>query len=171
MFSAYFFRSLSVNGNIFCLEGVTLKRKLYSILILCLAVFTAVFGFVSCKKDGNFKAEIVQSTQSVLEIYVEEVQGEVALYEVMKNLKEENKIEFVSEDSVFGQSLISINGVAHTADWSWYWASYTTDEENGTTEITVDGKTWYYSAAGISDLKVKAEERYMFRYIEYVYEG
>ena len=114
---------------------------------------------------------LLQSSQNVLEIRVDEVSGQVSLYDVMTKLKADGKFEFVSEDSAFGQSLISINGVAHTADWSWYWASYTTDEENGTTEITVDGKTWYYAAAGISDLKVTEGESYLFRYIEYVYEG
>ena len=148
-----------------------MKRKTYQFFTLIFVVLTATVMLVCCKKDGDFSAEVLQSTENVLEIRVDEVTGQVALYDVMLQLKADGKLDFVSEDSAFGQSLISINGVAHTADWSWYWASYTTDEENGTTEIELDGTTWYYAAAGISDLKVVAGESYMFRYIEYVYEG
>lgn len=134
-------------------------------------LFVTLFVFVGCQGGGETKATVVESNESTLVIRVEEVTGEATLYEVMTALKEDGKLDFVSELSSFGQSLVSINGVENAADWSWYWASYTTDEDNGTDVVNIGGTDWYYSAAGISDLKVKAGESYMFQYIEYVYEG
>ena len=143
-----------------------MKRITQFFLTVWLAVLTA-FAFVSCESSGEANAEVLESTQSVLIISVSETDGNATLYDVMKELRADGKIDFKSESSTYGESLLSVNGVDNPPDWSWYWASYTTDEDNGTDEVKIDGETWYYSAAGISSLKVKKGEKYMFRYIQY----
>ena len=145
-----------------------MKRSMANFISFLL--FVTLFAFVGCQGGGETKATVVESSESTLVIRVEEVTGEATLYEVMTALKEDGKLDFVSELSSFGQSLVSINGVENAVDWSWYWASYTTDADNGTDVVNIGGTEWYYSAAGISVLKVKAGESYMFQYIEYVYE-
>ncbi len=142
-----------------------MKRIANVVLSLWFAV-CAAYVFAACQGGGVASAEVLESTESALVIYVKETDGNATLYDVMKELRKDGKMEFKSESSSYGQSLKSINGVENAADWSWYWASYTTDENNGTDVIEIDGERWYYSAAGISYLKVKKGERYMFRYIE-----
>lgn len=149
-----------------------MKRKMQSFFSILLAVTLSAILFVACQKsDGTTKAEVVQSTESVVVIRVDEVEGEASLYDVMCELKESGKFDFVSEDSAFGQSIVSINGVENPADWSSYWASYTTDSENGNTEQakSIDGVNWYYAMLGISSLKVKAGASYMFRFEKSTY--
>lgn len=140
-----------------------MKRKLQLFLTLIFTVI--VFAFSACQKTTeNFKAEVVESSESIVVIRVDETDGNASLYEVMCALKEQGELNFVSEDSTYGQSIVSINGVENPADWSSYWVSYTTDSENGSTGKTVDGVEWYYAMAGISSLKVKAGHSYMFAY-------
>ena len=143
-----------------------MKRFTCAVLTFLLAVLTA-FVCVGCQSTGDAEGEVLQSSESVLIIRVTETDGNATLYDVMKKLRANGEIEFVSENSTYGQSLLSVNGVANTSDWSWYWASYTTDEANGLDEMEWEGETWYYSAAGMSSLQVKKGECYMFLYIEY----
>ena len=146
-----------------------MNRKFTIVALLCALVCT-MLSLGSCnfpdatQSVESTQIELVTSTQDTVVISVKEVTGAPTLYEVMLTLKGSGEFDFVSEDSAWGQSIVSINGVANPADWSSYWASYTTDEENGTDELTVDGVTWYYSAAGISSLKVKAGCSYMFKF-------
>ena len=140
-----------------------MKRKLQLFLTLIFTVI--VFAFSACQKDtGKIQAEVVESSESTVIIRVDEVNGDTTLYEVMCALKEQGALNFVSENSTYGQSIVSINGVENPVDWSYFWASYTTDSENGSTAKTVDGVEWYYAMAGISTLKVKAGHSYMFAY-------
>ena len=147
-----------------------MKRKIVNVATFILAVIMSVFVFASCQKDGKIEqATLVESTETLVVIKVDKIQGEPTLFDAMTMLKEKGEMQFVSENSDFGQSIVSINGVANASDWSWYWASYTTDEENGTFAFNRDNTDWYYAAAGISSLPVKEGEMYMFEYIEYVY--
>ncbi len=140
-----------------------MKRKIQLFFTILFTAILVVFS--ACQKDtGNIKAEVVESSESTVIIRVDEVDGDTTLYDVMRALKEQGELNFVSEDSTYGQSIVSINGVKNPSDWSCYWASYTTDSENGSTSKTVDGVEWYYAMAGISSLKVKANCSYMFVY-------
>lgn len=149
-----------------------MKRKIVNVATFILAVIMSVFVFASCKLEGKVEqATVIQSTNSILVIRIDAIQGEPTLFDAMTMLKEKGEMQFVSENSDFGQSIININGVENASDWSWYWASYTTDEENGTFAFNRDNTDWYYAAAGISFLPVKEGEMYMFEYIEFVYNG
>ncbi|MBQ8295663.1 MAG: hypothetical protein IJX87_04430 [Clostridia bacterium] len=147
-----------------------MKRKTYHWLAVVLCLWTAMMA--ACQKSGEVQsAEVLVSSDSVLTIRVVEAAENATLYDVMKKLKEEGKIEFVSENSTYGQSIVSINGVENPSDWSYYWASYTTDKDNGEYAFTREETDWYYAAAGISYLPVKNGETYMFEYIENTYNG
>lgn len=145
------------------------KNFLFTVLFV---VCTLLFACTACQDTGNVKsAEVTESTQTRVLIRVNEVEGKAVLYDVMSALKEQGELDFVSENSPYGQSLVRINGVENADDWSYYWASYTTDSENGSFAFTRDGVDWYYAAAGLSHLPVTAGEYYLFEYIENTYNG
>ena len=144
-----------------------MKRKIQTLFLSLISAIFSLTCVVACQKsDGTYQAEVLESTESVVVIRVDETDGEATLYDIMCTLKENGKLDFVSENSAYGQSIVSINGVENPADWSYYWASYTTDSQNGSVEQkqVIDGVEWYYAMAGISSLKVKAGCSYRFQY-------
>ena len=141
-----------------------MKRKLYSFFTLvCALIFTACL-FVCCQKEeGGVKATVAQTTENLVVIQVDEVDGEATLLSVMESLQEKGELQFV----ISGGMVTEINGKINATDFSYCWMLYTSDTEFSSTEfgsVAYNGKTYGQASKGASDLLVKEGEYYIWAY-------
>ena len=147
----------------FYLGGVIMKRKLASLLTLMLTLLLFVGCFASCITVGKANAVVVETTQTLVVICVNETDENATLFDVMENLQKENALQF----ELAGTMLKSLNGVENAADFSSCWMLYTSDAEMSNTEWgTYDyGKVSCSSAVlGGDALIVSAGEYYVWVY-------
>lgn len=143
-----------------------MKRKILSILTFVLVAVCSAFLFIGCDKETNAgvkKATVLEKSEVLLVIRVDEIEGEPVLYDVLTFLQNEGEISFVCSDSTYGKSLDAINGKA--SEGTYYWASYLSDETQAAgNSFSWNGNEYPYAMAGVSSLKVKEEGVYIFHY-------
>lgn len=138
-----------------------MKRKLISFVTLLATVLLSVFCFASC--GGTAAAEVVEATDTVVVIRVNETDGAATLYDVMEDLQEANALQF----ELAGTMLKSLNGTANPADFSSCWMLYTSDSEMGNSEwgtYDYNGTTLPSAILGGDALIVSAGEMYVWVY-------
>ena len=107
-----------------------MKRKFISFLTLLAVLACSLFCFVACG-GGTATAEVVETTDTLVVIRVNETHGTATLYDVMTDLQEKGELQFeISADKM----LKSINGKSNPADYSSCWMLYTSDSEMGNAE-------------------------------------
>ena len=146
-----------------------MKRKFISIFTLFLSVvFSALFLF-ACEKDkGTVKASVVESSDTVLVIRIDETDGKATLLDAMKYLQDEGEITFESQTSTYGEMLKSINGKANGANDNPCWLSYTNDTDEAFSNLAWgyehNGTTFGSCNFGMSTMTVKAGCLYLWAY-------
>ena len=144
-----------------------MKRKITTLFTALFMAVIALFAAACGNTGGAATASVVQTTETLVVIAVEETDGNATLYDVLIALKEKGEITLESENTAYGQSITSING--KPAQDTYYWASYITDAEMGTdSPFTWNEKTFYYASFGIGSLQVKAGCYYAFSYESWV---
>ena len=102
-----------------------MKGKIYNLFYLLLIFTLATCFFTGCKENGTTKASVLETSNDVVVIKVDEVNGDVTLLSVMQALKEESKIDFNVENGL----VTKINGVQNASDFSACWMLFTSDTE------------------------------------------
>ena len=135
-----------------------MKRKIIS----SLSLFFVCVILASCSlfgvKSGEVKsAKVLEKSENLVVIQVEKCGEGATVFNAMQWLKEKGELEFVSEPSAYGESLLSLNGKDNPADWSFYWQFYVCDEAQGNVDLTYvyEENTCYYANAGISGITVQ----------------
>lgn len=141
-----------------------MKRKLYSFFTLvCALIFTACL-FVCCQKEeGGVKATVAQTTENLVVIQVDEVDGEATLLSVIESLQEKGELQFV----ISGGMVTEINGKINATDFSYCWMLYTSDAElsnDAWGTVSYEGKTYGSAIVGAETLTVSAGELYIWSY-------
>ena len=146
-----------------------MKRKIYSLFTLMLAIVCCAVCLVACntgdeENNGEAKtvARIVESTQERVVILVEEADGEATLFNVMEEL---SKDDFTYELS--GTMVSKINGTENAADFSACWMLYTSDSEMGNSEwgtYDFQNVTCLSASVGGDALTVSAGAYYIWVY-------
>ena len=151
-----------------------MKRKITSIFTLLLAVvFSALFLFACDKKGGGkVDASVVEQSESLLVIRVDELEGEATLLDVMNYLKDEEKITFVSESSKYGEAIISINGVKGGVTDNPCWMTYTSDTDEVNASLAWGGYEYQGQMLGscnfgMSSMPVKAGCIYVWTLVQF----
>lgn len=140
-----------------------MKRKLISFVTLLATAFCFIFCFGSCITFGKAKAVVVETTETLVVICVNETDENATLFDVMEDLQKESELQF----ELTGTMLKSLNGTENAADFSSCWMLYTSDTEMGNDEWgTYDyGKVACMSAVlGGDALIVSAGEYYVWVY-------
>ncbi|MBE5745512.1 MAG: DUF4430 domain-containing protein [Clostridiales bacterium] len=144
-----------------------MKRKFTIFLSFLCAVFCSVFCLFACEKSaGNVKASVVESSETLLVIRVDETDGEATLYDAMQYLQERGVITFETQSGAYGEMLKSINGKENGKNDNPCWLSYTTDETRSNTAWGYDyqGKTLGSCNYGVSSLTVETGNLYVWVY-------
>ena len=141
-----------------------MKRKIVNVATFILAVIMAVFAFASCQKEGKIEqATLVESTETLVVIKVDKIQGEPTLFDAMTWLQEQGQLSFtITEGMITG-----INGKNNPADYSACWMVYTSDEDLSNTSwgtFEYQGAILGSAAAGANELPVSVGEYYVWNY-------
>ena len=139
-----------------------MKRKLISFISLLVAVLLSVFSLVSCG-GGTATAEVVEATDTLVVIRVNETDEAVTLFDVMEELQKENVLQF----DLDGTMLKSLSGKQNAADFSSCWMLYTSDGKMSNGEWgTYDYRGTLCGSAilGGDALIVSAGEYYVWEY-------
>lgn len=140
-------------------------KKVLSLIIVVLAA--AIMAACSLTVDVSTTAT-VKSTDGVVAIKVEEATENAKLIHVMGKLKAAGELDYTISGGFVGE----INGKAGAADYSSFWALYTSDAEYSNAEwgtFDYDGITLASASLGANDLKVKAGEYYVWVFTEFSY--
>ena len=137
-------------------------KRLLCLLLTVLAVIT--LSCCGASNGGGKTVATVTESENMVIITVEELDGTVTLLELMKDLREEGRLDFTADLSGMVQS---IGGKANAADWSACWMLYTSDEEMANSEwgtIEHGGATYGSAILGANALSVIAGEVYIWSY-------
>ena len=159
---AFFPCARKIGNTEFYLGDGIMKCKLISFISLLATALLSVFCFVSCK-NGTAAAEVVETTETLVVIRVNETDQIPTLFDVMEDLQDANALQF----ELTGTMLKSLNGKANPADFSACWMLYTSDDEmsNGDWGTYDDNGTAYKSAIfGGDALVVSAGAYYVWVY-------
>lgn len=143
-----------------------MKRKITSILTLMFTVILAVTCLFACDKGGNDEqpaegaivASVTEATETLIVIKVDKAEDESTLLDVMNYLKGEDALTFETQNSTYGEFVLSINGKEQGNDL--YWNSYTSDTDEDVANVSFgyeyNGQTLGYCNFGVSSMPVKA---------------
>lgn len=106
-----------------------MKRKLISFISLLATAILSVFCFVACG-ERTAKAEVVETTETLVVIRVNKADEISTLFDVMEELQTKNALQF----ELNGTMLKSLNGKQNAADFSACWMLYTSDSEMSNSE-------------------------------------
>ncbi len=141
-----------------------MKRKFNVIFTVLLTLLMSVCMLVGCQKEeGNLKATVVEESEKMVVIQVDEVEGETTLLSVMQNLQTEGKLSFV----VAGGMLTELNGIANDADYNPCWMLYTSDAELSNQEwgtVEYNGSVFGSAIVGMETLTVISGGYYVWSY-------
>ena len=149
-----------------------MKRQRYGIVTILLALSISLIAVVCMlvltfgKEDGSAKAEIVEKTENMVVIKVNETEGFATLLDAMNYLKNERELTF----EIVGGMISSIEGKSNPADFSSCWMLFTSDEEMSNAEwgtTTYNGNTYASAILGAESLTVSAGEYYVLEYVTF----
>ena len=119
---------------------------------------------VGCQKEeGKLKATVVEETEKMVVIKVDEAEGETTLLSVMQNLQTEGKLSFV----VAGGMLTELNGISNDVDYNPCWMLYTSDAELSNQEwgtVEYNGSVFGSAIVGMETLTVISGGYYVWSY-------
>ena len=144
-----------------------MKRKMITFFTFLFSCMLLASCAMFAPKSGEIKsAQVLEKSQTLVVIQVGKCGEGATVFDAMVWLKDKGELEFISEDSAYGQSLLSLNGVENPADWSSYWQFYVCDEAQGNPDSTFDynGKTCYYANKGISGITVQENGIYLWEF-------
>ncbi|MBQ7924061.1 MAG: hypothetical protein IJ329_02005 [Clostridia bacterium] len=146
-----------------------MKRKITVLFSLLLTLVCSALCLFACgKADGNVQASVVESSETLLVIRVDETDGEATLYNAMQYLQEQGEITFESQSSTYGEMMKSINGKANGENDNPCWMSYTSDTDetlaNTAWGYAYNGETLGSCNFGMSSMPVKAGCLYVWVY-------
>ena len=139
-----------------------MKRKLYSIFTFICTLALGAMLLCGCN-SGPVKASVVKTTDTMVVVKVEKVEGEATLMSVMETLKEEGELDF----KVVNGMITEINGVANPADFSSCWMLYTSDAELSNSAwgtVEYDGQAMGSAIVGADTLTVAAGAYYVWSF-------
>ncbi len=126
-----------------------------------------MFVFCGCQVVGVRQTKYsVKSEEDVVAVTVEEALDANVLLDVMKLAQTEGKLTFTESNGM----IMSINGKENTADWSYCWMLYTSDEEMSTTAYGTyeyEGQTLGGANLGAGALPVVDGEIYVWVYVKF----
>ena len=141
-----------------------MKRKINVIFTVLFTLIVSVCMLVGCQKEeGKAKATVLEKTEKMVVIQVDEVEGETTLLSVMRNLQAEGELSF----SIAGGMLTELNGIANDADYNPCWMLYTSDSELSNQEwgtVEYDGQVFGSAIIGVETLTVLSGEYYIWSY-------
>lgn len=141
-----------------------MKRKINVIFTVLFTLMVSVCMLVGCQKEeGKAKATVLEKTEKMVVIQVDEVEGETTLLSVMRNLQAEGELSF----SIAGGMLTELNGIANDADYNPCWMLYTSDSELSNQEwgtVEYDGQVFGSAIIGVETLTVLSGEYYIWSY-------
>lgn len=144
-----------------------MRKRLVGFLGMVLSVLLVMVNVCACAKSGVVaKAKVLEKSENLVVIQVEKCENGATVYNALVFLKEKGELAFTSENSTFGQSLLSLNGKDNPADWSSYWQFYTSNSEQGNPDKRkIFGEnTVYYASVGISSATVQNGGIYLFEF-------
>jgi hypothetical protein len=137
--------------------------KKLSYFVLCILLFS-VLSLVGCSLDrtqrqaavANPINETINITLAVnngtsTDNFAEKIKPGISVFELMKTLSDNGKIEFKYQESGAGVFIDEINGIANDGAKNMYWMLYVNDK---------------LAEAGASDLKLKAGDIAEWKYID-----
>lgn len=138
-----------------------MKRKIVNVATFILAVIMSVFVFASCQKEGKIEqATLVESTETLVVIKVDKIQGEPTLFDAMTWLQEQGQLSFTIADGM-------ITGINGKNNATAYWMVYTSDDDLSDTSWGIfeyQGEVFGSAAAGANELPVSVGEYYVWNY-------
>lgn len=154
-----------------------MKNKTSSLFTLLLAVIVLFFSFVACDKErGNVSANVVDATETLVVIKIDEVDGDVSVLDVLKVLEKENALTFDSKEGAFGAYIVSVNGKTEISGLTegYSWLVYTSDRTDGVANTEGAPLIWneqeyYLTVFGISSTQVRAGEYYLLSFDGWTY--
>lgn len=149
-----------------------MKNKTSSLFTHLLTVIVLLFSFVACDKErGNVSANVVDATETLVVIKIDEVDGDVSVLDVLKVLEKKNALTFDSKEGAFGAYIVSVNGKTEISGLTegYSWMVYTSDRTDGVANtegepLVVDGINYYSTLVGVSSISVKEGEYYLLSF-------
>ena len=146
-----------------------MKRKTTIFIFLFLTFICTAFCLFACgKSEGRVKASVVESSETLLVIRIDETDGQATLLDAMKYLQAEEKITFESQTGMYGEMLKSINGKANGVNDNPCWLSYTTDTDEAFSNTAFGyeykGEILGSCNFGVSSMTVKKDCLYVWVY-------
>ena len=145
-----------------------MKRKISSLLVLCLTFLCALCAVACGGKDKTkLVCSLVESGETRVVISVAETDGKCTLLDCMAKLTE-TETNFSYEFS--GGMIIKVNGTENAADFSSCWMLYTSDVEMSNAawgKVEYDGTEYGSAVLGAEALTVLADEIYILEYITF----
>ena len=141
-----------------------MKSKMFSFWVSLFVMFTAVFSFVAC--GGNATASVVEKTDTLIVIRVDDADEGVVLFNVMKDLQKQNQLQF----ELSGTMLSSLNGKHNLADFSACWMLYTSDTAMGNAQwgtYDYQGMVCLSAILGGDALTVSSGNYYVWVYVTF----
>ncbi len=143
-----------------------MKRKITSFFTLLFAALFAAICLSACGKEGgSVKATLVETSDTIVAIRVDEVgeEGTAYVYDAMTYLEGAGELSFTIADGM----VESINGKGNDG-WNACWMLYTSDDAELYVYVdypyTYNGKTLYSCAYGAQDMPVKTGCLYVWVY-------
>ncbi len=92
------------------------------------------------------------------------------VHDALCELRDTQGVNYVFEDGPYGATIIGLNGLYTTVDWSKYVSTYHTiddvtirDMSSYATDFEMGGKTYYTSGVGVSSLPLVDGATYLFK--------
>ena len=141
-----------------------MKRRICSIFTFIFVAMLSLCVLAACKKEGgSVKATVVETTDTMVVIRVDEVEGDTTLLQAMEELQKAGELSF----TLSGTMVTGINGKANDADYDPCWMLYTSDTELANTEwgtVDYDGKTFGSAIVGAEALTLSEGAYYVWCY-------
>lgn len=146
------------------------RLKMLRAIVCASALALAACLFAACG-DTVKGAKLVESSDRLVVVEATETGG--SLYDVMVKLKEEEKISFEGSEGQYGFFISSVNGTEQAADYSSYWAVYTSlGEYEGVSYSDSEFGTYSYrdvayasASYGVSGLPMVEGNTYLLVYV------
>ena len=107
-----------------------MKRKCISLVSFMATLILTFCVLVGCAPRGEVTGKIVETTDTLVVMQVEQTNGAATLFDLMAALQEEGELSY----TLSGTMIQSINGKENPADFSSCWMLYTSDTEMANNE-------------------------------------
>lgn len=145
-----------------------MKRKISSLLVLCLACLCALCAFACGQKDtAKLVCSLVENGENRVVISVTETDGKCTMLDCMEKLAE-TEADFSYAFS--GGMVTQVNGVQNAADFSSCWMVYTSDAEMANAawgKVEYNGAEYGSAIVGVESLTVIAGGIYILDYVAF----